>query len=435
MKHTPNSSLSILLVISLSLFCTDSTSRESDIPTSAATIAIAGNAFLTEGNSGMITPNGLAEWGDPSSVFSVFVKLHQAAEATVKLRAKAETGRSLVSLEINGETRLSNITSPTFELVSFGDFELPAGEYIQINLRGVEKAGTEFANVTDLILEIPADVTLSYVKDNHNGRYYWGRRGPSVHLSYDTPENTDLKWFYSELTVPDANDPAGSFYMANGFGEGYFGIQVNSDTERRVLFSVWSPYQTDNPAEIPEEQRIQVLAKGDDVQVGEFGNEGSGGQSFLRYNWSAGSTYRFLNSVEPDGDGNTIYTAYFYSPNQQEWTLIARFLRPKTNTWYTRPHSFLESFLSQNGFKGRKGFYHNQWAADTEGNWHELTQATFTGDDIARAGYRLDFNGGIEDGVFFMENGGFFVGQTPLGSKFERMESGQEPNVDLNNLP
>lgn len=425
----------VLPCLLLFISCSESALQESDIQTKSATIAMAGNAFLTDGNSGSITQNGIVGWQDTSSIFSVFVKLEQPAEAEIKLRAKSETGKSLVSLEIDGNIKSSEITSQSFELISFGQFELPGDEYIQINLRGIEKNGTDFADVTDLVLELPADVSLSYVKDNDNGRYYWGRRGPSVHLNYETPENTELKWFYSELTVPEGKDPAGSFFMTNGFGEGYFGIQVNSDTERRVLFSVWSPHQTDNPDEIPEDERIQLLKKGDNVQTGEFGNEGSGGQSFLRYNWLAGDTYRFLNSVEPDGDGNTIYTAYFYSPQEQEWTLIAQFLRPKTNTWNTRPHAFLESFLPQNGFKSRKGVYHNQWAVDTNGNWHELTAATFTGDDIAQSGYRLDFDGGAENRMFFIENGGFFVGETPLGSIFERIKSDQKPDVDVNELP
>jgi hypothetical protein len=47
-----------------------------------------------------------------------------------------------------------------------------------------------------------------------------------------------------EITVPVGQDPIGSYFMANGFGEGYFGFQVNSKTERRVLFSVWSPFRT-----------------------------------------------------------------------------------------------------------------------------------------------------------------------------------------------
>ena len=32
--------------------------------------------------------------------------------------------------------------------------------------------------------------------------------------------------------------------------------------------------------------------------------------------------YSFLKSVEPDGNGNTIYTAYFKDPEEGEWKLI-----------------------------------------------------------------------------------------------------------------
>ena len=60
--------------------------------------------------------------------------------------------------------------------------------------------------------------------------------------------------------------------MANGFGEGYYGIQVNSDTERRILFSIWSPFKTDDPNSIPDDQKIKLLKKGKGVTSGEFGN-------------------------------------------------------------------------------------------------------------------------------------------------------------------
>ena len=79
--------------------------------------------------------------------------------------------------------------------------------------------------------------------------------------------------------------------MANGFGEGYLGFQVKSSRERRVLFSISSPYKMDNPNEIPEDQRIVALAKGYGVYVGEFGNEGSGGQSYLASPRQAGHAY------------------------------------------------------------------------------------------------------------------------------------------------
>ena len=86
---------------------------------------------------------------------------------------------------------------------------------------------------------------------------------------------------YSEIEIPEGYDQEGLFAMANGSREGYFGMQVNSIEERRILFSIWSPYITDDPNDIPEDQRIQLIKSGEDVYIGEFGNEGSGGQSYL----------------------------------------------------------------------------------------------------------------------------------------------------------
>ena len=155
------------------------------------------------------------------------------------------------------------------------------------------------------------DLELSFVASNEGNMFYWGRRGPSVHLRYSVPQGKALTYAYSELTVPETLDPLGTFYMANGFGEGYFGMQVNGPSERRVLFSIWSPFRTDNPREIPADQRIVALGKGNGVHLGEFGNEGSGGQSYLIYPWKAGRTYRFLTEVIPTGNQETTYTSWF----------------------------------------------------------------------------------------------------------------------------
>lgn len=139
-------------------------------------------------------------------------------------------------------------------------------------------------------------------------------------------------------------------------------MQYNSPTERRILFSVWSPFDTQNPKEIPDDQKIKLLRQGKDVHIGEFGNEGSGGQSYLKYPWKAGNTYKFLMQIRPDGNGNTTYTAYFYATDEKEWKLIASFLRPKTNTWYKRPHSFLENFSPN------KDIYHVKFSSATNGH-------------------------------------------------------------------
>ena len=142
----------------------------------------------------------------------------------------------------------------------------------------------------------------------------------------------NVEYFYNEVLVTEENVRNSSYYMMNGFSEGYMGIQQTSSGEHTILFSVWSPYSTDNPSDIPEDKRVKLLRKGKNVTVGEFGNEGSGGQSWLHCGWKAGTVYKALVQVKPDGNGNTIYTAYFYADN--EWKLIASFLRPDTNTWY-----------------------------------------------------------------------------------------------------
>ena len=115
--------------------------------------------------------------------------------------------------------------------------------------------------------------------------------------------------------------------------------------------------------------------------------------------------------------------------------MIASFKRPKTDKHLTGAHSFLENFSDRHGYLGRGAFYGNQWACDVKGKWHELTEARFTGDDIAQRKYRLDYAGGTKGKVFFMRNGGFFPEPVELGSKFERGATPErKPVIDFAKL-
>ncbi len=398
-------------------------------------IPLGGNTFQTEGSqSEKIGIEGIMNWKNPDTEFSVFLKADSEASIFLELDILSQENESILSLELNGKSHIVSLAPGNSGIIPVGDLNLVNG-YNAIKFHGLEKSGSEFAKIKNIQITSHKELILDFVKDNIDNRFYWGRRGPSVHLSYALPEEKNFKWFYNEVTVPEGSDPIGSYFMANGFGEGYFGIQVNSATERRILFSVWSPFKTDNPGEIPEAEKIKLLKKGNDVYTGEFGNEGSGGQSFLKYSWEAGETYSFLNSVQPDGKGNTIYTAYFLDPEVAEWMLIASFLRPKTDKWYKRPHSFLENFVPESGNLERTAKYGNQWVCDVDGNWQELTEAKFTGDDIAKRGYRMDYEGGEKSGQFYLRNGGFFDGVIELNSMHHRKSNSNSPTVDFDKLP
>lgn len=284
----------------------------------------------------------------------------------------------------------------------------------------IKKAKRSFT-IKSLLLSGPATTPpMSYVPNDQGNFFYWGRRGPSVHLNYPVDNLGNIAYFYNELTVPKGEDKIGSYFMATGFSVGYFGMQVNSAAERRILFSVWSPYTTDDPKAIPDSLRIVLIKKSPGVHAGTFGQEGAGGQSYLVYPWIAGNTYRFLLKAEPIEDDHTRFTAWFYAPEQQQWRLVACWDRPATHTWLTRLHSFLENFEPEQGDKDRLCYYGNQWVCDSAGHWSPLTRARFTGDNTARKGYRNDYAGGLHDSTFFLHNGGFFDHNTPLDTWFTR---------------
>jgi len=371
-------------------------------------------------------------WQSASDYYLFFFHSDRPCEVAVALNLGVDSGASQLKVTIGSKDFVIKTSGKEPHQVEIGEAKLDSG-YTRVEIHGLQKEGSVFAVLNSLeVSSKTAGLVLSYVKDNIDNRFYWGRRGPSVHLNYLLPEGAEVESFYNELTVPIGQDPIGSYFMANGFGEGYFGIQVNGASERRILFSVWSPFRTDKPGDIPESDRIVLLSKGEGVHAGEFGNEGSGGQSYLKYPWKAGIPYRFLLKGVPDGKGNTVYTAWFNDPERGNWLLIASFKRPKTDHYLTRLHSFLENFIDTNGYLGRKGLYSNAWCLDKKGQWFPLTSARFTGDDIARRGYRLDYAGGTEGNSFYLQNGGFF---NNFGCKLQSSHQLQKSTAPLSGHP
>ncbi len=396
-------------------------------------IPLAGNSWTENSSHRIITRQGLQNWDNPETVINTYFKTVKTGNLQLGIVAKISKGASKIQFSLGGRNRIAEIKSTEFDTITVGNFKIEKAGYQQLSIQGKSRSGKTYAEIKDILIGGEAtDGKVYFVKDE----FYWGRRGPSVHLSYYPPETAaDVLWFYNEINVPEGEDVIGSYFMANGFGEGYFGIQVNSPNERRILFSVWSPYRTDNPDEIPDDQRITLLKKGQNVHAGKFGNEGSGGQSYKKFMWKAGTTYRFLLRGEPVKNNSTDYTAYFYAPEKGEWELIASFRRPQTSTYLTRHHSFLENFIPDMGNISRKGLYQNQWICDKNGLWHEMTRARFTADNTARKQARMDYSGGVEDDKFFMKNCGFFDETTPIGTTFERKPTDQKPMIDFDNLP
>jgi hypothetical protein len=403
-------------------------------------IPAAGNGFpkSARGNMSPTNHDALTQLSNAEQVLSLYFHLDRPATIGLDIEAKAGETPIALRVKINNEEHKIAVRGDAVERYRVGSFDIENAGYVRVDLqREVSDDPETSVKVKGFVIDSPTeDLQITCVATDEGSMYYWGRRGPSVHLSYQVPRDVAIEYAYSEITVDEGEDPIGSYFMANGFAEGYFGIQVNSPTERRVLFSVWSPFQTDDPRKIPQDQRVELLAKGSEVRTGEFGNEGSGGQSYLVYPWRAGQTYRFLTNVLPDGKGSTIYTSWFGDKQSDTWRLIASFRRPKTNTYLRGFHSFLENFDPSTGDQMRRGQHGNIWVRDKDGTWHECLKARFSVDATGQGKHRLDFDGGSSDSIFYLKNCGFFAGTKKPGAAFERKStSSAPPVVDLQDLP
>lgn len=395
-------------------------------------VNLSGNAYVTEQKTGAeITQNGLENWTDKYSRIKTYIFFSRPQKIRLKINGTLSRGISTIRVSVNNHCQTVKLNSAKFS-VALKPIDIQSAGYTAITLQGISRTGKEFASIESFSIESD-DEQMVYVHDFSD---YFARRGPSVHLFYTMPKDT-IEWFYNEITVPKGNDVIGSFYMANGFGEGYFGMQCNSETERKVLFSVWSPFETQDPKLIPANMKVRLIKKGEGVYIGEFGNEGAGARSFLEYPWKAGNTYRFLTHIAPDGAGNTIYTSWFFAPENNSWKLVASFLRPQTNTYYTSPYSFLENFIPEQGYINSKVFFGNQWFYTTSGKWIPATEATFSYDDTAMQKMRVDYQGGYDrpSNRFFLRHNGFFYGPTKFNSVFRKMESVKSPEIAFEILP
>lgn len=379
----------------------------------------AGGARVSEGS-------GITRWRDPDQKILWYGQMKRPLElsATVELRLPAGVASKL-RLTVAGASREVEVQGAgEAELVraEFGSFSVARAGYESFMLESLNAADAPAGDIVALVLGGVAEEDCHF---NMKPR----RNAASVHLFYPTPRDAEIEWFYCEVQAVD--DPVTTFYMACGFHRGYFGMQVNSETERRIIFSVWdSGDEGIDRGKVAAEDRVQLVAKGEGVYAGDFGNEGTGGHSHLKYMWKTEEPQRFLLTAEPVDETHTIFAGYWYHPERGEWMLISAMKAPKSGERLRGLHSFSENFRGSTGHLRRKALFRNQWIKLADGTWQELTRARFSHDGTGKAD-RLDRFMGVEDGAFFLSHGGFVEGFTEYGTEFERPAGGGPPDLGL----
>ena len=369
---------------------------------------------------------GLQNWTDLKQEIQYFFYLRKAGSLTIDLNTKNEQLGSIISVEIAGKVFKVNIPQGNeFQKKHVGTVTLNDSGFYSIKMKGLKKGGAVIADIASIELNGSAAENMHF---NKKGR----RNAASVHLRYPISDTTKLVAFYNEITIPEHADIIHSYYMSNGFARGYFGIQVNSENERRVIFSVWDAgNEAVSRSKVADSNKVKLIAKGEGVFADDFGNEGTGGHSHWVYPWKTGVTYKMLVTALTDSASQTTtYTGYFFMPEQQKWKLIAAFKAPRDGKPLRNLYSFNENFVGINGQLQRYAYFGNQWGQRENGTWVELTESKFSYDATGKAGDRIDYGGCVEGGMFYLWNGGFKPATAKLGDSFTRPATNKKPTID-----
>ena len=241
------------------------------------------------------------------------------------------------------------------------------------------------------------------------------RAARSVHLGYPAPAGV---LFYTEMVVEKSVN--GSYFMACGWNTGYLGIQqLNSSTNKVVIFSVWDPTKGDDPNAVKPEERVELLHEGEGVRIRRFGGEGTGGQCMAPLPWKIGQTNRFLIQGEVQGE-KTVYTAWVATPEKEGWWKLATFRTRTGGRPLSGYYSFVEDFRRDtvSATEQRRASFFNGWVKPVQGEWTPLARARFTASS-ADWEAKETINAGLEDGKYFLETGGETKMQRPLRSMIE----------------
>jgi hypothetical protein len=376
-----------------------------------------------------ISRDGISGWTDSAQRILWFGEIKTAGKLDASIIVRLPAGKSSkFRLTVAGQTHDAEAKGGAEPAtVSFGSFTIAKPGYVRFELSSANSAGKPNGDLDALVLDGPATAGAHFNTDPR-------RNAASVHLAYPLPKDAAVEWFYNEVTAVE--DPLATYYMACGFARGYFGMQVNSGTERRIIFSVWdaaSGQSAKDRTTVAEENHTQLLGKGPGVVASVFGNEGTGGHSHLVYPWKTGEAQKFLLGAKADGT-NTIYTGWWFHPGEKKWMLMASFRAPKDGKLLRGLYSFSENFNGANGHLQRKALYGPQWIRTADGKWSEITEASFSHDGTGKAA-RLDRFMGVEGGRFFLSQGGFVPGFTKFGEKFTRPASKTAPTINFAELP
>jgi hypothetical protein len=256
---------------------------------------------------------------------------------------------------------------------------------------------------------LPAFITQSHLDstrsltqgDNKLNAAYLG-------LVYNFRNIDSVEWIYSEIKVPNGEAPLKTYYCVIQGYQYYCGIQTNSKTERRIIFSAWDTRGGKNNVDIPDAEKAVLVSAGDGVVFNRFNNEGSGIHTHYRFDWKEDSTYKFVVHTVPDPVSKTT-TVTLFVEIERIWKLMATIRRPEFIGYEKGAGAFMEDFTGRDDQHRRSASFQNTWVRNVSGKWSEINKAWFYLPFGDRNRKMKDYGCGLSttNGFMLISGGGF----------------------------
>ena len=391
------------------------------IPSAASLTLPANTAYLINSMDSEYSESGaITGWQSPRTNILWGGYLGHSGKLRISALLSQASATARYQLRIDAK-RLHKTLSATGSNPTFPELDIAEAGWVKLTLSA---KGTAFGDASGLQLD---GDSVADSKFNLKPR----RNAASVHIGWPLAPNQEVEWFYNEVKA--VTDPTVTYYMACGFRRGYFGMQVNSETERRIIFSIWDAgKEAVDRSKVSDDNRVKLLAKGEGVFADSFGNEGTGGHSHLTYPWKTPERQRFLVHAVADGT-RSVYTGYYFHPEKRQWMVIASFSAPKDGHLLSGLYSFVENFGGDTGYLKRAAEFGSAWVRPKGGDWVQLKTARFT-HDVTGGKDRFDYDLKPIGDRLILQNGGFEGPLLPYGTMFDLPGRTKPPKIDLDAL-
>ncbi|MEY4457302.1 MAG: hypothetical protein RLY15_1566, partial [Bacteroidota bacterium] len=145
-------------------------------------VPVGGNTWTI--NGGIITNNGLTEWTFTTTRVQTYIYLSQSGTLHLSLNMNPG-GKNKLKIIVQGLSKEVIVEGGMEKEYYVGKWEDVTQGYVMIEMQGVSRSANSFGTVTSFgISGTSINSEAAFVKDNKDNYFYWGRRGPSVHLKY-----------------------------------------------------------------------------------------------------------------------------------------------------------------------------------------------------------------------------------------------------------